>query len=329
MLAGVLLGSASVPVAAPWAAAGAEGRGPLDTAREAGRRVPFSARIEVSWVDRAGLHTAELGVRSVGGQIRVQSSGGTGEGLAGGSALLQASAAAVTDDAGGDLLVPALERKYDVERGDGPVVAGRPTELFVLRSKGAVREKLAIDRASSLVLRREVFGAEGRPVRIVNVLQLDTAPVPEAADAGARASGGPEMVRVGRLPAAYRGPEALAGGFRRVGAYRHERLVQVLYTDGLHGMSLFSQPGTLSGGTLPPGGEAVRVGSTSGLRYTWSGGEVVTWQTGHLVHTLVGDATPGDLLAAARSLPRASRPSWVARLRGTSRLVAELVSGGR
>ena len=306
----------------------------MEDAREAARRVPFSARVEVSWVDRAGLHTAELGVRAVGGSIRVQRPGGVGAdggGVADGSAMvLQTSAASPTAGNGeADLLAPALERKYDVERIAGPTVAGRETNEFVLRSGGRIREQLAIDKATGLVLRRAVFGAEGKPVRIVTVLQLDTAPVPEAADSGSGRSEVPRTVRVGSLPSAYRGPEALNGGYRRVAAYRHERLVHLLYTDGLHGMSLFSQPGKLSTGALPPGGDAVRVGAATGVHYTWPGGDVVTWQVGSVVHTMVGDGTSADLLAAARSLPLPGRPSVLTRLRGTSRLVAELVSGGR
>lgn len=320
-------------VAGPGVAYGTTSWGPVEDAREAARQVPFSARVEVSWVDRAGVHTAELGVRAVGGSIRVQgpAADGTGDGLEGGSPLV-IQASAVTPAAGGgvdDLLAPELERKYDVERSEGPLVAGRETDLFVLRSGGAVRERLAIDTATGLVLRREVMGAGNRPVRIVTVLQLDTAPVPEAADAAAEAAEAPRNVDVDNLPAAYRAPAALAGGYQRVAAYRHDRLVHLLYTDGLHGLSLFSQPGTVSGGNLPAGGEPVQVGGSSGVHYTWPGGDVVTWQDGAVVHTLVGDGTSADLLAAARSLPEPAGPSLVGRLRGTARLVAELVSGGR
>lgn len=332
-LAGLGLAGSLALVAGPGAAAGSTVSGPVEDARKAATRVPFAARVEVSWVDKAGVHTAELGVRAVGGNIRVQGPAGDGGDSRGGSPLvLQASAVTPAASASADdLLAPELERKYDVERSDGPLVAGRPTDQFVLRSAGAVRERLAIDTATGLVLRREVIGAAGKPVRIVTVLQLDTAPVLEAADTGtARGKdGAPRAVRVDDLPSAYRAPVALAGGYRRVGAYRHDRLVHLLYTDGLHGMSLFSQPGTLAGGSLPPGGDAVRVGSSSGVHYTWPGGDVVAWQVGPVVHTLVGDGTSADLLAAARSLPPPSEPSVLGRLRGTARLVTELVSGGR
>lgn len=327
-LAGLALAGAVVPVAARTAA------GPVEDARQAARRVPFTARLEVKWVDQTGLHTAELGVRAVGGNIRVQSSaagaGNAGDGLADGSTMvLQASSVAPVAADSGNLLAPALDRKYAVERTAGPQIAGRGTDLFVLRSGGQIREQLAIDPITGLVLQRQVFGPEGKPVRILTVLQLDTAPVPDASDANSGKVDAPRTINVSRLPSAYRGPDALVGGYRRVGAYRHERLVHLLYTDGLHGMSLFSQPGTVSGGSLPPGGQAVRVGTSAGVHYTWPGGDVVTWQAGPVVHTLVGDGTSADLLAAARSLPDPAAPSMMSRLRGTARVVAELVSGGR
>ncbi len=309
--------------AGPAAAAG-----PVEEAREAARRVPFSARVEVSWVDHDGLHTAEMGVRTVGGQVRIQ--GPAGASGAGATTVLRDDSAltGAGQEAAG-LLSPAVERKYDVTRGSGPEVAGRQTDEVVLSSAGRIRERLAIDRATGLVLQREVFDDRGRPVRVVRVLQLDKAPVPRGPSAGSPRDGGPRPLQLSRLPSAYPAPAVLAGGYQRVAAYRHSRLVHLLYTDGLHGLSLFSQPGELSVRSLPRGGDKVLVGGSTGVRYTWPGGEVVTWQAGAMVHTLVGDATAEDLLAAARSLPRPGGRSLLARALGTARLMSELVSGGR
>ena len=294
--------------------------GPVEDAREAARSVPFSARVEVSWVDRDGFHTAELGVRAVGGQIRVQGPDPDGDGLG----------ATVIEDDGqvGGLLAPAIERTYELVREDGPYVANRPTDVVLLRRDGEVRERLAIDEATGLVLLREVFGPEGKPVRVVRVLQLDTAPVAGPAAGAIRKADAPDVLSIARLSSRYRAPASLSGGYRRVGAYRHSRSVQLLYSDGLHGLSLFTQPGRLAG-ALPAGGEAVWVGPAAGIHYTWPGGEVITWESGRMVHTLVGDGTTADLLAAAASVPPPGRPSFLDRVRATSRVVAELISGGR
>ena len=315
-----LVAVAGLVLVGPVLPAGAESNGDraVDDAREAARRVPFSARVEVSWADKSGFHTAEVGVRAVGGRISVQGVGDDG----------RATVVEDNGDAGG-LLAPAVEREYDLVRREGPVVAGRPTELVLLRRDGELRERLAIDEATGLVLLREVFDAEGRQLRVVRVLQLDTAPLPAPSSSVTRRADGPSLLRVSSLSSRYRAPESLAGGYRRVGAYRHSRAVHLLYTDGLHGLSLFSQPGNLSSGALPAGGEPVRVGTATGVHYTWPGGEVITWEAGSMVHTLVGDGAPADLLAAARSVPRPGRASVLDRVRATSRLVAELISGGR
>ncbi|HET7490152.1 MAG TPA: hypothetical protein VFJ85_19670 [Acidimicrobiales bacterium] len=312
VLAGLALLGSSVVASGAGAAAG-----PVEDAQAAARRIPFTARIEISWVDRDSFHTAELTVRSVGGNVRLQAAG------------LQ-----VGDDESfvlpdGELLVPALERKYDVSQSSGPTVAGRETELYSLRTAGVVREELAVDRSSGLVLQRQVFGAKGTPVRTVTVLQLDTAPMAEPAPAARHQVSVPRTISVSSVPAAYRGPAVLPGGYSRVAAYRHGQLVHLLYSDGLHGMSLFSQPGHLASASLPQGGEAVQVGVVVGVHYTWPGGDVVAWQSGPLVHTLVGDGTVTDLLAAAGAVPTAGGTSLLGRLRQTSRMVAELVSGGR
>ena len=327
-LAAVLTGLAlAVPVLPATGAGLAAVDGPIEEARDAARRVPFSARVEVSWVDHEGaLHTAELGVRTVGGEVRIQGPAVTTAGAA--ATLIRDTTVPAPGQAAVELL-PAVARKYDVTRGAGPEVAGRPTDEVVLRSGGEIRERLAIDRATGLVLQREVFGAEGRPVRIVRVLQLETAPVPSGPVDGGRSEAARRQLRVSSLPSAYPAPSALAGGYQRVAAYRHARVVHLVYTDGLHGLSLFSQPGELSARSLPRGGQPVRVGSWRGVHYTWAGGEVVTWQSGAMVHTLVGDGTTEDLVAAARSLPRPKRASLLARMLGTARVLGELVSGGR
>ncbi|MGH9178612.1 MAG: hypothetical protein ACRD0N_08675 [Acidimicrobiales bacterium] len=323
-LAVALTGLALVGSALPGGGAGlAAAEGPVEDARQAARRVPFTARVEVSWVDQEGFHTAELTVRAVGGRISIQTAGEGGS-----STTVRRDTDTAGQEAGG-LLTPAVERKYQLVRRDGPEVAGRATDEVVLRSGGLVRERLAVDKATGLVLQREVFGEGGRPVRVVRVLQLDTAPVPDEAVPGQAGSNAPKALEVSRLPSVYPAPAALAGGYRRLAAYRHSQVVHLLYTDGFHGLSLFSQPGDLVTRSLPRGGQVVRVGKAQGIRYTWPGGEVLTWQSGPMVHTLVGDASADDMLVAARSLPRPGRPSLLGRLLGTARVVGELVSGGR
>ena len=89
----------------------------------------------------------------------------------------------------------------------------------------------------------------------------------------------------------------LSGGYALVGVLRHTGVVQVVYSDGLHSLSVFEQAGTLDVGRLPRSGEAVSMPLGQGVRYGWPGGQVITWQSGHATFTVVGDGPADDLLA--------------------------------
>lgn len=303
-----------------WPAVPVAAASPVEVARQTSRNASFSARVTVEWVDGQGRHSASVDVRAADGLVRVAGAATAAGPVALGDGWLLVTG---TGDEPAGTLPPAMERKYDIERLPGPVVAGRPTSLVVLRTAGAVRERLAIDETSGLVLRRELYGTADRPVRTVTVTELDDSP-PELAPAQ-RAREVADPVDPEAQAAAYRSPKALAGGYERVAAFRREGAVHVLYSDGFHGLSLFVQPGRLDHDRLPAGGAAVRLGNAEAIRYTWAGGEVVTWESGPVVRTLVGDAATEEVMAAARSVPPAPRPSLLSRLRTACRDVAEVL----
>jgi hypothetical protein len=98
------------------------------------------------------------------------------------------------------------------------------------------------------------------------------------------------------------GAESVSGGLR------------IVYSDGVHGLSIFEQPGHLSGAK----------GS-----YQWAGGEVVTWQSGPTVITAIGDGPSDDVRVAARSIPQPRSLSLLGHLRSWSREVVDTLSGGQ
>jgi hypothetical protein len=303
------------------------GAGPLEDAGEAAERLPFAAVVSVEWTDRHGTHRTRVDMAAAGGSVHIT-----------GPQAVLAAARRSPSSAGGWVLAwpgagsevtPAVERKYEIVRAPGPVVAGRPTHLLLLHAGGELRERMAVDETTRLILRREVFGPVGRPSRVVTVEHLEMRPLPRP---GARERAGPAPPRPLRptaVPPPYRAPAELAGGYHRVGAYQRSGVVQHLYSDGLHGLSLFVRPGALSDRLLPSGGEQVGVRRATGLRYVWAGGEIVTWKAGPMVHTLVGEAPFDEVLAAARSVPAPDRLSLGARLRSSCRRVTEVISGGR
>lgn len=276
---------------------------PLHEGREAASQLAFTATVNVRWADGTGTHERTVQVVSDRGRVRIDgrpwTSGPT------------------------DLDLPPAGRKYDLRTGPGPLVAGRPTTAVELWSGGGIRERLAVDQATGLVLSREQLGPAGLPVRVVSVQQLEVAPVPEG-------RAGPTSTTVAAaLPRPYRTPTLLAGGYLQLAAFRHGSIVQTVYSDGLHGISVFSQPGRLDEDALPSGGRAVRIGRRTGWSYAWPGGVAVTWEAGGLVYTLVGDGPGEELVAAAASLPRPPSPSLFGRLKQSSRAMAELLTGRR
>lgn len=313
-----------VPATAGGAAPGGE-EDRIEQARRAVERVPFTARVVVEWVDGQGRHSAEVEVRSTGAVVGVGAPPGVPAAAQG--LLPMARTWSLTwPGRGGAQDGSALGRKYDVRFAPGPPVASRPTTLVLLQAAGEVRERLAVDEATGLVLRREVLGEGGQAVRVVTVTRLELGPPPDR-DLRARPAP-PSPRREMALPLHHRAPAVLEGGYRHVGAYRRAGAVHLLYSDGLHGLSVFAEPGHLRRVALPSGGRPVRVGTASGVHYRWPGGEVLAWQAGGVVYTVVGDASFEDVLAAARSLPR-ERPPVLARLVRTCRWVSEVISGGR
>jgi hypothetical protein len=140
---------------------------------------------------------------------------------------------------------------------------------------------------------------------------------------------GQAPVRPAALPTTYRAPSTLRGGYKRVGVYRSETLVQVLYADGEHVLSVFEQPGQLDWDRMPPKGQAVTVAGHPARSYETRKLRLVTWQGGESAYTVVGDATADEVLAAAEAFPESRHLSTAQRLRAKCRRLVEEISGRR
>ena len=299
---------------------------PMEEARRAASQLDFTATVDLRWVDDAGRHEASLEVQVGAGRTHIAGPAPVDAGAAGRMVRRAGGWAVVWPGASGPLQLPPLDRKYDLAVAEGPVVAGRPTHQVEVRERGYVRERLAVDTATGLVLRRELVNRAGATARLVEVQRLTfgpastsrTPPRPVAHDR-------PRRVAVDRLPPPLRVPPELAGGYRRSSAYVRGGQVQVLYSDGLHGLSLFVQRGRLA--ALPPAAERVSIGRAGAAAWAWSGGEVVTWQRGGVVYGAVGDAPEDELLAAARSVPGPGRVGAAATLRASCRRLADVLAG--
>jgi hypothetical protein len=204
----------------------------------------------------------------------------------------------------------------------------------------AVAGRFWVDQETGLLLRREVFDADGRRLRSSAFLDLAVSAAPGGArPASLRPSSAPDHdadpvpdARLRRLrEAGHLVPESLPGGFTlfqaRSRVHEGAEVLHLAYSDGLSTTSLFSQPGRL--GSAPPSGFAPR---TVGGQPVWASATApqrMVWAGGGRVWTLVSDAPATDVTAAVGALPHEAMPDaapgWRARLaRGTVRLAAAL-----
>jgi hypothetical protein len=322
----VPLATLVVVLAAP---PGARADGPIDPARPAAAQIPFRGRLQVQWTDGAGAHTTELDVEASGAAIRLSGPDSVfatpGERM-----LLDASGWSLLGGGSSGLVqLPAAGDKYRFVRGPGPVVAGRPTTLVeVQASDGESDEWVCLDQATGLLLRRVQFDA-GNPVRSVSFVSIDVGARPAVATPTARRVDRFKLLRRASMPAPFAAPASLAGGYRLVATLQRNGSVQAVYSDGIHSLSVFEQVGSLDTRRLPPAAQLVVLGPAHSRRYTWSGGELLTWQAGSTVYTVVGDGQTNDVVAAARSVPGPRALSVFQRVRRVSRQLLREVSGGR
>ena len=233
--------------------------------------------------------------------------------------------------------------KYNVDIVKGERLLDRPcTRLEITReSDGELVERLWMDRATGLLLRRDTFNGEDMPLRMVAYLKLDLEPNKRRSvrdGVGATRGQRPSQERMnqevtevdedGRAALREGGwhvPEQLPGDYVTEGSFAvnagESQPLQTVYSDGLYTVSLFEQRGDLSVASLPPGAE---ITSDFGFpAYTWRGAvpRRVVWQAGNTTFSLVGDAPPAELRAMAAELPRPEPDRFFDRIqRGFGRL---------
>lgn len=285
----------------------------LRRAQVASASVAFVGTVAVRWVDGDGLrHEQSMDVRGKGNELEL------GSGVKQ-PALTWAGGVGTTRNA------PDPTEKYQVRAERGPLVLDRPTTLVLLDLDGSLTEAAAVDDSSGLLLRREVYDAQGVTVRVVEFTSLmELRSVGPSRASSTRGSW--KVPRIDDVPHPFQAPDQLTGGYSRLGAYRRGPAVQVLYGDGVRMLSVFSQMGEAQASALPIGGERLPVGGTVGRRWTWAGGQVVTWSDLGTTTTVVGDGPAAEVLAAARSLPDPTRLGILARLRQASRQVVRLIA---
>lgn len=289
----------------------------LARAATAASAVEFDGVVDVAWREGATVHHETVSVRSRAGHVQFGSVD-----AASGRVMSDTAERLVRDTgadwrlvwAAGDSLAspPSPSEKYELVTGDGPVVAGRTTTLVTASASGRTVERLAVDTETGVVLRREQLDRRGAVTRAVSFTSITvyggvtrvTGPPPaRSATPSALAS----------VPAPYRAPEHAGDGFELVGRFRHDDgTVQLFYSDGLVGLSVFEMPGTLDWDALPGGGRRVEVDGHRARAWSTAVGEVLVWDADGVVYTCVSDVPDGDLDGVLAALGARDRRSFLA-----------------
>lgn len=301
---------------------------PLGQARRAAQDQSFAGQVELHWADAGGRHVVTLEVRAASGSLVVS---GVNTVMAAGERTRLVRHA----KGGWDLLWsgdpssvqrPDPSNKYDVEETGSTAVAGRPARVVEVRQGDVLLQRLALDEATHLLLRREQLRPDGDVERVVTFTTLTMPGSPEAMPAPTGADDqAAESLPPAEVSPPFSAPETLPDGYQRIGVYRVGGVMQVLYSDGLYDLSVFEQRGRLDRGDVPASGRRLPVGGARGWTYSWAGGQVLLWHAGRTVYTMVSDAPVDHLVKAAASLPTTGRsPSLVDRLRRACRSLVTL-----
>lgn len=223
--------------------------------------------------------------------------------------------------------VDRLDDKYDVRIGERAPTAVGDAEVLEVSADGVVRERLFVDPGSGLIVRRETYLGDGRPVRLVAFTSLDLTPgdLPEMDRQGtwrASQAAKTEMSDQGLdilREVGWVAPQRLPGGFEIVDASAlgdDVSSLQLLYADGLYAISVYEQPGRLDGRAARAQG--ARPATLGDMHvYRWPGAEpaTVAWSGADRTFTAISDAPPDVLSAALRGLPSDPPPGITTRMR--------------
>ncbi len=329
--------TANAPTPRPRVLAAAEQRA-VDLLRRAGRAESAlayqGAKFFGSWSDYG--HTSVLA------QVSHRPGEGTRLTTASGSSPTRRL---VTADAGtgvDDRMLAALTRRYRLRvAGVEGCIGRRATIVEAVRGDGVVAGRFWLDDRTGLTLRRELFDARGRQVRLTLFVDLRVVdsrrlrPVPTAPSGSLqpRALPSAEADRVldqGGLDELREDgwvlPDLLPSGLTLSGA-RDVRVagahaVHLTYSDGLFTLSMFVQRGRLDPDDLP-GHTARQVGDAT--VYAEAGlYRHLSWEGGGLVYTVVTDAPDESVAAVVGAMPH--RPHDGSMLGRMSRGVARMGS---
>jgi sigma-E factor negative regulatory protein RseB len=284
----------------------AEARRLLARAASAPAVTPYHGVQFVSAWTSAGATSEVVDVDHVPGKGTTVRSDGTVVAPARHMTLLAAGAPSIAD--GG--IVGLLAAHYSLRVVGEDTVAGRAVDVIAARRPGARSTahdtaRFWLDRASGLVLRREVYDRGGRTTRASAFVSVSVGQGDVSSDPAQQPwSATMDTAALARLCVhVWHCPSALPGHLTLVDARRggsgDEDIVHLSYSDGIATVSVFEQRGRLDERGLHGDERATEGGHAVYVR-----GQVprrVVWSSGGVVYTVVADAperTVDDVVAA-------------------------------
>lgn len=301
----------------------------LDAAEYAASHVRYEATMQVVQIDVDGPYVTEITLVSDGGMIQIGEperwlvgrddvAGYFVDGTDGTALRTVSTEQSVMDH---DL----LDEHYLVEvvgratLETGPAVA----VSFTRRRAMAPSERLFIDDATSLVVRRETYDEAGEPVRVVALRDLrtesallDGPALDDAVPAQPQLALSDDAIRL-LDDAGWFAPRMLRDGAALVSATAMDEdagAVQLVYSDGLYRISVYQQAGTLAADELVG---AITVEHEGRQYHRWPGSEPerLVWSGAGHTFTAISDAPVGALLASLDVLPADSPTGFGQRMR--------------
>lgn len=316
-----------------------EWRSVLERAVEASRGSAYEGRLVIVGFGTQGPNLAEIDIA---------------QGVAGGLRVGRAEAwmvARQSDDAfywqpqAGTLLrlgnvdrpefsISKLLDKYTVVGTGSADLRTGPALVLTVRERDSEhpRERLYVDDATGLVVRRDTFGVDGEPARVVAFTELKVTELSVDAPTGVEATSRGQLTEVGleglrTLDATgWTVPETLPAGFQLNTGYAlpepNGSSLHTVYTDGLYTLSIYQQNGRVDTDAL--GGAVTHVEGDLHV-YRWPGSEPerMVWTGGGRTYTAISDAPLDQVLAAVSGMPHDAPRGITARLsRGVARVAS-------
>jgi sigma-E factor negative regulatory protein RseB len=296
-VATVATAGAGTPV--PSGSTPAPGRpDPLSTARRASTHWDFDGELVVTWLDGSESHRTSVALHAASGVVRLEGSqvvAGDGH-----SRMVRTSKGWRALWSGSAGRGPELSEKYRavaLRRRDA--VAGRPARWWEIRVRdgGHVRQRVALDAQTGLLLRREELDDRGRVVRTVAVESLTVeGPASVTPSTLPRRPVASAPVALRDVPDRYSAPRRAGDGFERVGMYRRaDGPLQLTYSDGLEDVSVFEERGPLDWSSLPGGGRRTQLDGHEAMVWSTPSGSVAVWERDGIVYTCVAGATWSEM----------------------------------